>query len=57
MEEELPDLTVYKIGAKAKSKQEINRILSTEGGIYLPPWREWNYNFVRDIISGDKNVR
>ena len=37
MEEELPDLTVNEIGAKAKSKQEVYRILSTEGEIYLPP--------------------
>ena len=37
MEEELPDLTVYEIDAKAKSKQEVYRILLTKGEIYLPP--------------------
>ena len=33
-------LSVLDVGVKAKSKLEIYRILTTEGGIYLPPPKE-----------------
>ena len=49
-------LSVLDVGVKAKSKLEIYRILTTEGGIYLPPPKEWNYQFIRDIITGAKLV-
>ena len=49
-------LTVNEVGSKAKSKQEIYRILSTEDRIFLPSSHECNYNYLRDIVSGAKNV-
>ena len=48
--------TVLDVGIKAKSKLEIYWVLTTEGGIYLPPIKEWNYQFIRDIITGAKLV-
>ena len=50
-------LTVTDVGVKAKSKLEVYRILTTEGGIYLPPSKEWNYQYIRDIVTGNKLVR
>ena len=43
-------------GSKAKSKGEIYRLLATEGGVYLPPLKDVNYQFLRDIITGSKKV-
>ena len=33
-------LTVTDVGIKAKSKLEVYRVLTTEGGVYLPPAKE-----------------
>ena len=50
-------LTVTDVGIKAKSKLEVYRVLTTEGGVYLPPAKEWNYQYIRDIVTGNKLVR
>ena len=55
MEEELPDLTVYEIGAKAKSKQKVYRILSTEERSICG--LEGNETTTLWETLGDKNVR
>ena len=49
-------LTVTECGVKAKSKIEVYRVLTTEGGVYLPPPKECNYKFVQAIITGTKRV-
>ena len=56
MDEEEEKLTVLDCGVKGKSKIEIYRILTTEGGVYLPPAKECNYQFIRAIMTGDKKV-
>ena len=33
-------LTVVDVGIKAKSKLEVYRVLTTEGGVYLSPVKE-----------------
>ena len=48
--------TVNEIGAKAKSKVEIYRVLVTKGGVYLPHVKDINYSFLRSIITGDKKA-
>ena len=53
---ELQELSVTEVGSKAKSKGEIYRLLATEGGVYLPPLKDVNYQFLRDIITGSKKV-
>ena len=56
MEVDNAALTINEVGSKAKFKLEVYRILTTEGGVYLPPSQQWNYNFIRDIITGEKRV-
>ena len=54
MEEEKTPFTVTDISIKAKSKIELYRILTIEGDVYLPPSKEWNYQFIRVVITGKK---
>ena len=49
-------LTVQLVGQKARSKTELYRLLTTEGGVYLPPCKEINYQFMRSIMTGEKLV-
>ena len=49
-------LTIADVAVKANIKVEVYRVLTTEGGVYLPPIKEWNYQYVRDIITGNKLV-
>ena len=53
---ERSELTVAEVGARAKSKAEIYRPLTVEGGVYLPPAKDTNFQFLRDIITGFKKV-
>ena len=48
------ELTVTEVGAK--SKVEIYRLLTAEGGLYLPPAKNINFQFLRDIITGAKKI-
>ena len=50
------ELTVTEVGARAKSEVEIYRLLTVEGGVYLPPAKDTNFQFLRDIITGSKKV-
>ena len=56
MEETKDQLTVYSLGIKARSKIEVYRLLTTEGGVYLPPVKEVNYQYMKSIIAGEKIV-
>ena len=42
--------------SKAPMQAILYRILTTEGDVFLPPSKEWNIDFTRDIISGKKLV-
>ena len=53
---ELSEFTVAEVGARAKSKVEIYRLLTMEGGVYLPTAKDTNFQFLRDIITGSKKV-
>lgn len=55
MEEE-KQLTVQMWGIKAKSKSEMYRLLATDGRVYLPPLKQANYRYIRDILTGNKEV-
>ena len=50
-------MTVTDIGIKAKSKLEVYRVLKTDGGVYVLPIKEWNYQYIRYIVTGKKLVR
>ena len=50
------ELDVIEVGNKARSKGEIYRLLATIDGISLPPVKDFNYQYLRDIITGDKKL-
>ena len=49
-------INLAQLGAKAKSKNEMYRILTVEAKIYLPPQKECSIYFIRDIFLGKKKV-
>ena len=49
------DFTVDDIGVKCRSKREVYTVLSTEGGIFLPPISDATQKYLRAIMLGDKN--
>ena len=49
-------LTTIKFGLKAKSKNEVYRLLVTDGGLHLHPMKESNYEYLARILSGEKGV-
>ena len=44
------------LGIKARTKNELYRLLTTEANMYLPPQKETSIYFVRDIIHGRKKA-
>ena len=49
-------INLAQLGNKAKSKNEMYRILTVEAKIYLPPLKECSIYFIRDIFLGKKKV-
>ena len=49
-------INVSQLGTKAKSKNEMYRIITVEAKIYLPPQKECSIYFIRDIFHGRKKV-
>ena len=49
-------IILYEVGIKAKSFKELYRLLTVEGGLYLPPSEYTNMSFISDICFGDKKV-
>ena len=47
-------INVSQLGTKAKSKNEMYRILTVEAKIYLPPQKECSIYFIRNIFHGRK---
>ena len=50
-------INLNSLGVKAKTKNELYRLLTTEANMYLPPQKETSIYFIRDIIHGRKRVR
>ena len=50
-------VNLNQLSIKARTKNEMYRILTTEANLYLPPQKETSIYFVRDIIHGRKKVR
>ena len=48
--------TISDVGTKCKSKSELYTVLTTEGGLYLPPKRDWTQKFLRQLMIGQKKV-
>ena len=44
------------LGIKAKTKNELYRLSTTEANLYLPSQKETSIYFVRDIVQGRKKA-
>ena len=49
-------INLNQLGSKARSKNEMYRLLTVEAKIYLPPQKECSIYFIRDIFHGKKKV-
>ena len=49
-------INLAQLGTKAKSKNEMYRILTVKAKIYLPPQKECSIYFIRDIFLSKKKV-
>ena len=49
-------INVNMLGLKARTKNEMYRLLTTEVDMYLPPQKETSIYFVKDIIHNKKKV-
>jgi hypothetical protein len=55
----IPDIVSTSVPAlisKARSKNEVYRILATEGNIYLPRKKSCDLYFLKQLCLGEKNV-
>ena len=50
------NFTISDVGTKCKCKSEFYTILTTEGGLYLPPKRGWTQNFLLQLMIGKKKM-
>ena len=55
-EAKMSSIDVREMALRWSTKAEVYKVLSTTGGICLPPVDQVNCDFVRDILSGDKLV-
>ena len=50
-------VNLVELGGKARSKNEIYRILVAEGNMYLPPQSLCTVDFISDVFGSKKMVR
>ena len=55
-EEKYSTIDIREIALKCTTKGEVYKVLTTTGGVYLPSVQHTNWDFISDIISGDKLV-
>ena len=55
-EEKMSTIDVREMSLKCTTKNKVYKVLTTIGEVYLPPIDKINWNFIRDILSGDKLV-
>ena len=48
------DFNINDLAAKCRSKYELYSVLTTEGGVYLPPLQEATQKYFREILIGWK---
>ena len=49
-------INLFEVGDKVRSKSELHKVLTAEGGFYFPPYKYWSADFMVDILEGNKNV-
>ena len=47
------EIAVNELGVRWRSKKEVDNLLLSEGGIYLPPIRDANHKYIYQIIVGE----
>jgi hypothetical protein len=52
--EENVTVNLLSLAEKAQSKWELYNLLTVEGDLYLPPYKECTVLFITDIIHGKK---
>ena len=52
----MSSIDVREMALKWTTKAEVYKVLTTTGGIYLPSVDQINWDFIRDILSGEKLV-
>ena len=55
-EQKMSSIDVREMALKCTTKSEVYKVLTTTGEIYLPPVDQINWDFIRDLLSGDKLV-
>ena len=55
-EEKLSSIDFREMALKWTTKAEVYKVLTTTGGIYLPPVDQINWDSIRDILSEEKLV-
>lgn len=48
------DYNVNDVGVKCRSKREVYTVLTTEGGLYLPPMQDATQKYLRALMLGEK---
>ena len=49
-------ISLLEVGDKARSKAELFSLLTTEGHLYLPPYKYCSIEFIADIVEGKRKV-
>ena len=56
-EKEMSTLDVRDMTLKWSTKEEVYKVLTISGAMYLPPVDQVNSDFIRDLLRGDKLLR
>ena len=52
----MSSIDIMEMALKCTTKSEVYKVLTITGGIYLPPVDQINWDFIRDLLLGDKLV-
>ena len=49
-------IDVIELALKWSTKEEVYKVLTISGKVYLPPVQQVNWDFIHDLLWGDKKV-
>jgi hypothetical protein len=49
-------MNVKELGVKCQSKKDMYKVLQVTGRIFLPPIEQANYQFIAQLVTGEKEV-
>jgi hypothetical protein len=53
---ESESMNTKELGVVCQSKNDMYKVLQVTGDIYLPPVEQANYEFIAQLVSGEKEV-